>query len=202
VVAEIEALGGNALAVQAKVSKRAEAEALAQTARETFGAIHILVNNAGIARDGLLMRMSEEDWDAVLNTNLKGAFNCVKAAQRTLLRQRWGRIISIGSVVGLSGNAGQANYAAAKAGLVGFTKAIARELGSRNITANLVAPGFIETDMTAVLNDKVRTAACEQIPLGLMGHPEDVAAAVAFFASEQASYITGQVLCVDGGMAM
>jgi len=202
VVAEIEALGGNALAVQANVSKMAEAEALAQTARETFGATHILVNNAGIARDSLLMRMSEEDWDAVLNTNLKGAFNCVKAVQRTLLRQRWGRIISIGSVVGLSGNAGQANYAAAKAGLVGFTKAIARELGSRNITANLVAPGFIETDMTAVLNDKVRAAACEQIPLGLMGQPEDVAAAVAFFASEQTSYITGQVLCVDGGMAM
>jgi len=202
VVAEIEAIGGQALAVQADVSQMADANSLAKTAKDAFGAIHILVNNAGIARDGLLMRMSEADWDAVLSTNLKGAFNCVKAVQRTMLRQRWGRIISIGSVVGLSGNAGQANYAAAKAGLVGFTKAVARELGSRKITANLVAPGFIETDMTAVLDDKVRAAACEQIPLGAMGQPEDVAAAVAFLVSNEAAYITGQVLCVDGGMAM
>ena len=202
VVENIRAEGGEAQAVQADVSQLSEAQGLIDAALQAYGTIDILVNNAGIARDTLLMRMSEEDWDAVLATNLKGAFNCSKAVQRTMLRKRAGRIINIGSVVGISGNVGQANYAAAKAGLIGLTKALAREFGSRHITVNLVAPGFIETDMTANLSEQLIQAALERIPLARLGQPQDVAAAVAFLASDAASYITGQVLCVDGGMAM
>jgi len=175
---------------------------LADACLEAYGTIDILVNNAGIARDALLMRMSESDWDAVLDTNLKGAFNCIKAVQRTMLRKRQGCIINIGSVSGLIGNAGQANYSAAKAGLVGLTKSVARELASRSIRVNLVAPGFVDTDMTAEMPDGLLEGMRERIPLGRIGSPIDIAGAVAFLASDAASYITGQVLCVDGGLAM
>ncbi len=202
VVREIEALGARALAVQADVSTPAGAEALARAALETYGRIDILVSNAGIVRDTLLLRMSPDDWDAVIQTNLTGAFHCAKAVQRTMLKQRSGRIIHISSVSGLVGNAGQANYSAAKAGLIGLTKALARELGSRNITVNAVAPGYIATDMTANLAPQLVEAARQQIPLGRLGQPEDVACAVAFLASDDAAYITGHVLVVDGGMAM
>nr|MBO6294877.1 3-oxoacyl-ACP reductase FabG [Schwartzia sp. (in: firmicutes)] len=162
----------------------------------------ILVNNAGITRDGLLARMKEEDWDAVLSTNLKGVFLTTKAVAKLMMKQRAGRIVNMASVVGVTGNAGQANYSAAKAGVIGFTKTIARELASRGVTVNAVAPGFIDTDMTSVLSDKAKEAALTGIPLGRMGTPEDVAAAVLFLASDQASYVTGQVLHVDGGMVM
>jgi len=202
VVAQIEEAGGTAFAVQADVSTMDGAKALVDAALAAYGTVDILVNNAGIARDNLLMRLGEADWDAVLTTNLKSAYCCIKAVQRTMLRKRSGRIVQIGSVVGLRGNAGQANYAAAKAGLVGLTKSLARELGSRNITVNLVAPGYIETDMTADLSDSLVEAARAQIPLGRLGQGEDVAAAVAYFCSPAAAYVTGQVLCVDGGMAM
>jgi len=203
VVAAIsEQTGGLATAVQADVSVATEAQKLVEATLAAYGTLDILVNNAGITRDTLLLRMSEEDWDAVLNTNLKSAFHCVKAAQKTFLRKKAGRIINIGSVVGLMGNAGQANYAAAKAGLIGFTKALARELGSRGITVNLVAPGFIQTDLTCTLPQEYVNAVLSQTPLARLGAPEDVATAVAFLASDAASYITGQILCVDGGMAM
>ena len=167
-----------------------------------FSRIDILVNNAGLTRDGLSMRMSEEDWDMVIDTNLKGAFNFIQAAERPMIRQRSGRIINISSVAGLTGNAGQANYAASKAGLIGLSKTIARELASRNITSNVVAPGFINTDMTSGLPEQVKAGALGQVPLGRFGEPEDIAAAVAFLASAEAKYITGQVLTVDGGMVM
>ena len=169
---------------------------------EDFTKIDILVNNAGVTRDGLAMRMSVEDWDTVINTNLRGAFNFTQAIIRAMIKQRSGRIINITSVIGLIGNAGQTNYAASKAGLIGFTKSLARELASRNITINAVAPGFITTDMTACLSDEIKKTIQSQIPLGKTGAPEDVASAVAFLASAEASYITGQILCVDGGMVM
>src|SRR6266700_651202 len=169
---------------------------------EDFGKVNVLVNNAGVTRDALAMRMSVEDWDTVINTNLRGAFSFTQSIVRSMIKQRGGRIINISSVIGLIGNAGQTNYAASKAGLIGFTKALARELASRNITVNAVAPGFITTDMTAGLADDIKKAIEARIPLGKTGQPEDVASAVAFRASAEANYITGQVLCVDGGMVM
>lgn len=184
------------VADSAAVAKTAEA-ILAEVPR-----IDVLVNNAGVTRDGLLMRMSDEDWDTVLNTNLKGAFNVTKAFVRAFIRQRAGRIINISSVIGLMGNAGQCNYAASKAGLIGFTKSLARELASRSITANVLAPGFIETDMTAVLNEEIRAHVLKGIPMGCFGKAEDIAQAALFLASPAARYVTGQVLAVDGGMVM
>lgn len=202
VKSEIEAAGGQAEVYQCDVSDYTACETFIQTVIKEEGSLDILVNNAGITKDGLLMKMSEEDFDKVLDTNLKGAFNTIRFASRQMLRQKGGRIINMSSVVGVSGNAGQANYAASKAGVIGLTKAAARELASRGITVNAIAPGFIETDMTDVLSDKVKEASEAQIPLGHFGKPEDVAAAVAFLASEEAGYITGQVLHVDGGMVM
>ncbi|MBE2180409.1 MAG: 3-oxoacyl-[acyl-carrier-protein] reductase [Chthoniobacterales bacterium] len=175
---------------------------LADAILKDFGKVDILVNNAGVTRDGLSMRMSSEDWDAVVDTNLKGAFNFIRAIQRPMAKQRSGRIINIASVVGLTGNAGQANYAASKAGLIGLTKSIARELAGRGVTVNVVAPGFIETDMTGVLPESIRTAVIEKIPLGRFGVTEDIASAVAFLAGPESAYITGQTLVVDGGMVM
>jgi len=182
-------------------SHPAVAELAAQILAD-FSRVDILVNNAGVTRDGLSMRMSEEDWDVVVDTNLKGTFNCIQAFERSMIKQRSGRIINIGSVAGLMGNAGQANYAASKAGVLGLSKSIARELASRGITCNVVAPGFISTDMTAVLPEKIKQAVVAQIPAGTFGKPEDIAAAVAFLASAEAGYITGQCLTVDGGMVM
>lgn len=202
VKSEIEAAGGQAEVYQCDVSDYTACETFIQTVIKEEGRLDILVNNAGITKDGLLMKMSEEDFDKVLDTNLKGAFNTIRFASRQMLRQKGGRIINMSSVVGVSGNAGQANYAASKAGVIGLTKAAARELASRGITVNAIAPGFIETDMTDVLSDKVKEASEAQIPLGHFGKPEDVAAAAAFLASEEAGYITGQVLHVDGGMVM
>ena len=202
VKSEIEAAGGQAEVYQCDVSDYTACETFIQTVIKEEGSLDILVNNAGITKDGLLMKMSEEDFDKVLDTNLKGAFNTIRFASRQMLRQKGGRIINMSSVVGVSGNAGQANYAASKAGVIGLTKAAARELASRGITVNAIAPGFIETDMTDVLSDKVKEASEAQIPLGHFGKPEDVAAAAAFLASEEARYITGQVLHVDGGMVM
>lgn len=167
-----------------------------------FGHVDILVNNAGVTRDGLLLRMSDEDWDVVLNTNLKGAFNLVKVFQRSLLKRGGARIINVASVIGLIGNAGQANYAASKAGLIGFTKSVAREFAGRSVTVNAIAPGFIETDMTDVLNDQLKEGVLSKIPLGSFGQAQDIAAAALFLASDDARYITGQVLAVDGGMVM
>lgn len=202
VKSEIEAAGGQAEVYQCDVSDYTACETFIQTVIKEEGSLDILVNNAGITKDGLLMKMSEEDFDKVLDTNLKGAFNTIRFASRQMLRQKGGRIINMSSVVGVSGNAGQANYAASKAGVIGLTKAAARELASRGITVNAIAPGFIETDMTDVLSDIVKEASEAQIPLGHFGKPEDVAAAAAFLASEEARYITGQVLHVDGGMVM
>ncbi len=202
VVAQIEAAGGQAIAVQADVSQPAEAEALMAAAKEAFGRIDILVNNAGTTRDTLIMRMSERDWDTVLDTNLKGTFNCIKAVSRQMMRQRYGRIVNITSIAGLVGNAGQANYASAKAGLIGLTKSVAKELGSRGITCNAVAPGLVPTDLTASLPKELVGLAVEHTPLGRTGTPEDMAAAAAFLASDEAGFITGQVLAVDGGLSM
>jgi len=202
VVEAIQAQGGQAIAVQADVGDAEDAKRLFKAAQTTYGGLDILVNNAGTTRDTLLARMSEEDWNLVINTNLKGAFNCTKAAIRPMMKQRYGRIVNITSVAGLTGNPGQANYSAAKAGLVGFTKALAKEVGSRNITVNAVAPGYIPTDLTASLPQELVEKAIEMTPLGRAGMPEDIANAVAFLVSDEASYITGVVLRVDGGLAM
>ena len=201
-VKEIEALGGKAEALQCNVSEYDKAAEMMEYVVKTYGRVDILVNNAGITRDNLLMKMSEEDFDAVLNTNLKGAFNCIKHISRQMLKQKSGRIINISSVSGVLGNAGQANYCAAKAGVIGLTKSAAKELASRGITVNAVAPGFIKTEMTDVLKDSVKEAIAEKIPMKVFGETEDIANAVAFLASEDARYMTGQVLSVDGGMAM
>ena len=194
--------GGEAIVVQADIADGAAVEALVKQTVDAYGRIDILVNNAGITRDGLLMRMKDEDWDAVMNTNLKGVFYCTKAVSKIMMKQRSGRIINMTSVVGLMGNAGQSNYSAAKAGVIGFTKAMAKELASRGITVNAVAPGYIATDMTAGLPDTVKAELTTKIPLQRLGSPDDVAASVVFLASEAASYITGQTLQVDGGMVM
>ena len=200
--AEVEALGRRAWAVAVDVSDTAAVNAAAGKILDDAGRVDILVNNAGVTRDNLLMRMSEEEWDTVINTNLKGAFNFTKALTRPFIKQRSGRIINIASVIGLIGNAGQSNYAASKAALIGFTKSIAKELAPRGITANAIAPGFIETDMTAALDDKVRESIIGNVPLGRFGSPDDIAHAAVFLAMEPSGYITGQVLTVDGGMVM
>ncbi|MGN0942036.1 MAG: 3-oxoacyl-[acyl-carrier-protein] reductase [Selenomonadaceae bacterium] len=199
---EIEAAGGTAILAQSDVADAELVQAMVKSVYETFGKIDILVNNAGITRDGLLMRMKPEDFDAVISTNLKGVFNVTKSASRFMMKKRYGRIINMASVVGLIGNAGQTNYAAAKAGVIGFTKSCAKELASRGITVNAVAPGCIDTDMTAVLSDEIKAEMLKNIPLARMGTPEDVAKAVLFLASDESAYITGQVLNVDGGMVM
>jgi len=203
---ELEALVATlkttAVLVQADVGDFDAAEKIIQTAKDTFGQIDLLVNNAGITRDNLLLRMSEEDFDAVNQTNLKGTFNCTKHVARTMIKQRHGTIINISSVVGVYGNAGQSNYAASKAGIIGFTKAIAKELAPRSITVNAIAPGFIETKMTDDISDEAKKASLTRIPLGKFGKPEDIAQAVVFLASDAARYITGQVIQVDGGMTL
>ncbi|MGK2945456.1 MAG: 3-oxoacyl-[acyl-carrier-protein] reductase [Desulfuromonadales bacterium] len=201
-VAEIRTQGGEAVAVVTDVAVEAEANNLIEQTVATYGRVDILVNNAGITRDGLLLRMKNDDWDAVLDTNLKGAFLCTRAAAKFMSKQRNGRIINISSVVGEMGNAGQVNYSASKAGLLGLTKSVARELARRNVTVNAVTPGFIVTEMTEKMTEKAREAMTEQIPLGRLGEAEDVANAVLFLASDQSSYITGQVLGVNGGMYM
>ncbi len=201
-VAEIEEAGGKAEAAQCDVSDFEKAGELMEYVVKTYGRVDILVNNAGITKDGLLMRMSEEDFDNVVRTNLKGAFNCMRHVARQMIRQKSGRIINISSVSGVLGNAGQVNYAASKAGIIGMTKSAARELASRGITVNAIAPGFINTEMTRVLSDAVKEGAAAQIPMKVFGETKDVAEAAAFLASDKARYITGQVLCVDGGMAM
>ncbi|HWR38666.1 MAG TPA: 3-oxoacyl-[acyl-carrier-protein] reductase [Patescibacteria group bacterium] len=194
--------GGEAIAVQADVADGASVEAMVKQVMDAYGRIDILVNNAGITRDGLLMRMKDEDWDAVMNTNLKGVFYCTKAVSRVMMKQKSGRIVNMTSVVGLMGNPGQANYSAAKAGVIGFTKAMAKELASRGITVNAIAPGYITTDMTAGLPEQVKTDLADKIPLNRLGTPEDIANATLFLASDAAGYITGQTLQVDGGMLM
>nr|WP_307396204.1 3-oxoacyl-[acyl-carrier-protein] reductase [Bacillus horti] len=201
-VKEIEALGQKALAIQANVAESESVQAMVKQVVEHFGQLDILVNNAGITRDNLLMRMKEEEWDDVINVNLKGVFNCIKAVTRQMMKQRSGRMINISSVVGVLGNPGQANYVAAKAGVIGLTKTTARELASRGITVNAIAPGFIETEMTAKLGEDIQEGILSQIPLARLGQAEEIAKAVRFLASDDAAYITGQTLHVDGGMAM
>lgn len=196
------AMGPESFAVRADVADGSACDAMVGEVLARWGRLDILVCNAGVTRDGLMLRMGDGDWDAVLDTNLKGAFHCMRAAYKPMMKQRGGRIVAVSSIVGLRGNAGQANYAASKAGLVGLGKSLAKELAGRNVTVNVVAPGFIETDMTQALPERARTAMAETIPLGRPGSPEDVAEAVAFFAGAGAGYITGQVLCVDGGMAV
>jgi len=202
VAEEIRKMGRESLVVLADVSQSPEVAGLVDNTVEKYGKVDILVNNAGITRDQLIMRMSDDDWDKVLGINLKGVFLCSKAVLRPMMRQRWGRIISISSIVGLIGNAGQANYAAAKAGIIGLTRTIAKEVASRGITANAVAPGFIDTAMTQQLPDERRQELMNQVPLGFLGTPRDVAEVVAFLASEEARYITGQVVTVDGGISL
>jgi len=201
-VAAIKAAGGDAFAIQFDIGDAAQVEEAFKKLLADCGRIDILVNNAGITRDGLLLKMKEQDWDQVLNTNLKGAFCSIKAAYRPMMKQRSGRIINITSVIGFSGNAGQANYAAAKAGLMGLTKSAARELASRGVTVNAVAPGYIVTDMTGELSEEVKNKVLSEIPMGLLGEPEDIAGAVAYLASDEARYVTGQVIHVNGGMFM
>lgn len=201
-VEEIKSAGGDGVAIQCDVSDFAACGELAAKVLADYGRLDILVNNAGITKDNLIMKMSEQDYDAVLNTNLKGSFNLIHHFSRSFLKQRSGKIINISSVSGVMGNAGQANYSASKAGLIGLTKSVARELASRGICVNAVAPGFIETDMTEKLPDSAKQAALGMIPLGKMGKPEDIAQVVAFLADESGDYITGQVICVDGGMAI
>lgn len=201
-VTELAKAGTEGLAVQCNVAVAEDAERLIAAATEKFGRVDILINNAGITRDGLLMRMKDEEWDAVLNVNLKGAFVCTRAASKVMSKQRYGRIINIASIVGQMGNAGQANYCASKAGLIGLTKSVARELARRNVTANAVAPGFIATDMTEALPEKARQELAAQIPMERLGSADDIANAVLFLASDNSAYITGQVLAVNGGMYM
>lgn len=202
VKAEIESQGAKAILVQGNVADFDAVQSVVKTVTENFGTIDILVNNAGITRDNLLIKMSESDFDDVIATNLKGVFNCTKAVTRLMMKQRGGRIVNLSSVVGITGNVSQANYAAAKAGIIGFTKSAAKELAARNVTVNAVAPGFIETDMTDVLSDKIKEDLIKGIPAGRIGSVEDVAALIAFLVSDEAAYITGQVINVDGGMAM
>ncbi len=202
VVAEIEAAGGQAVAMQADVSQFAEAQALIKQVKKQFGRIDILVNNAGTTRDNLILLMKEAEWDTVIETNLKSVYNCSKAAVRFMIKQRSGRIINITSVVGLSGQAGQTNYAASKAGIIGFTKSLAKEVGSRHVTVNAIAPGFVLTALTEVLPEEMQAQIIAATPLGRMGNAEDIAGTVAFLASDDASFITGQVISVDGGLVM
>lgn len=199
---ECKAFGVQAVTVQADVTNPADCQMLVETAAKTFGHLEVLVNNAGVNADKLILRMQEADFDKVIDTNLKGAFFCSKTACKLMMRQRYGRIINLSSVVGLHGNAGQSNYAASKAGLIGLTKSLAKEFAARGVTVNAVAPGFIETDMTAAMPEAAKAAALAAVPAGHIGRPEDVAQAVVFLAGKEAGYITGQVLCVDGGMGM
>lgn len=199
---EIESLGRQAMTIQANVGDAQQVNDMIKKVVTEFGQLDILVNNAGITKDNLLMRMKEEEWDDVININLKGVFNCIKGVTRQMMKQRQGRIINISSVVGVMGNAGQANYVAAKAGVIGLTKSTARELASRSITVNAIAPGFIQTDMTDKLGDDIKEGLKDQIPLARLGEPSDIAKAVSFLASDDASYMTGQTLHVDGGMVM
>jgi len=202
VAEEVRAAGGEAVAVKADVADAADVERMAGEAVDKFGKVDILVNNAGITRDNLILRMSEAEWDAVIDTNLKGTFNCTKAVAKLMLRQRSGRIVNVSSVMGIVGNAGQANYSASKAGIIGLTKATAKELGSRGVNVNAVAPGFIQTMMTEEMPEQAKESIEKQIPLERLGTPQDVAGVVLFLCSEAASYITGQVITIDGGMVM
>ena len=202
VVDEIQSLGGKAIILKGSVADSLEVQSLIQAAEDELGGLDILVNNAGITKDNLIMRLPEEDWDQVIDTNLKGAFLCTKAALRSMVRQRSGRIINMSSVVAITGNAGQSNYTAAKAGLIGFTNTVAKEVASRGITVNAIAPGFIETQMVDAISSQLQQKILERIPLGYFGTPEDVAGVVAFLASEDARYVTGQVIGIDGGLSL
>ena len=199
---ELSVLGVSARAFEADVSSPDEVEALFKSISDSMGTVQVLVNNAGVTRDNLLMRMKEDEWGDVMAANLNSAFYCTKEAIRGMIKARWGRIVFISSVVGLIGNAGQANYSASKAGLIGFAKSVAREYAGKGVTSNVVAPGFIDTDMTGAINEKIRSVMLQQIPAGRIGRPEDVAGAVCFFASDESEYLTGQILAVDGGMTM